>query len=112
MEDTQTLTRMRVLVGWVIFVFSLVLVAAPAGGADNILHIGATVWLSDTFAKLGVETKASYEIWKDLRFWPKAAGGASTLPSQEVLDNLKGDAKGLIVAAQHVSGAPRKDPDL
>lgn len=59
-------TRMRVLVGWVIFVFGLMLVAAPAGGADSVLRIGAAVSLSGAFAKLGVETKAGYEIWKDV----------------------------------------------
>ncbi|MBI2317495.1 MAG: amino acid ABC transporter substrate-binding protein [Betaproteobacteria bacterium] len=47
---------------------------------------------------------------KDLRFSPKVVGGASTLPSKEVLENLKGDAEGLIVAAQHIPDAPRKDP--
>ena len=59
-------TRMRVLVGWVIFIFSMVLMAAPAAGADNVLRIGAAVSLSGAFAKLGVETKAGYEIWKDV----------------------------------------------
>ena len=84
------LTRMRVLVGWVIFVFSLVLVAAPAAGADNILHIGVTVWLSDTFAKLGVETKAGYEIWKDV---VNKAGGIKVGARKYTVDIIYYDDK-------------------
>ena len=47
---------------------------------------------------------------KDLRFSPKVVAGVSTLSSQEVLDNLKGDANGLVVGQQYVPGATRDDP--
>lgn len=55
----------RLLAGWAVFVLGLALASGPAGGADNVLRIGAAVSLSGAFAKLGVETKAGYEIWKD-----------------------------------------------
>ena len=83
-------TRMRVLVGWVIFVFSLVLVAAPAGGADNVLRIGAAVSLSGAFAKLGVETKAGYEIWKDV---VNKAGGIKVGARKYTVDIIYYDDK-------------------
>lgn len=47
---------------------------------------------------------------KDLRFSPKVVAGVSTLSSQEVLDNLKGDAEGLIVGQQYIPGAAHSDP--
>ena len=47
---------------------------------------------------------------KDLRFSPKVVAPAGTLVSQDVLDNLKGDAEGLLLWSEYIPGAAFKDP--
>jgi branched-chain amino acid transport system substrate-binding protein len=46
----------------------------------------------------------------DLRFSPKVVAAMSPMASQEVLDNLKGNAEGLLLGLQYIPGAQFKDP--